>query len=96
MEPGAVRLADQHRIERRDASGARNRITGDHNDRFHQAFNAQLQQWISAVERGEHTGSTSWDGYAAALCATRGCSRSRARTAASSPSPWSTSPALYA
>ncbi len=66
LETGAVRLADQHRIERRDATGAGNRITTDHNDRFHQAFNAQLQQWIDAVARGEHTGSTAWDGYAAA------------------------------
>ena len=25
-----------------------------------------MQEWIDAVSRGEHTGSTTWDGYAAA------------------------------
>ena len=30
------------------------------------AFVTEVQEWISAVARGEHTGSTSWDGYAAA------------------------------
>ncbi len=67
LETGTVRLSDQNVIERRDGQGARNRITRDHNDRFHQAFNAEVQQWINAVARGEHTGSTSWDGYAAAV-----------------------------
>jgi myo-inositol 2-dehydrogenase/D-chiro-inositol 1-dehydrogenase len=67
LESGAVSLADQNVIERRDVNGARNRLTMDHNQRFHLAFNAELQQWINAVARGEHTGSSSWDGYAAAV-----------------------------
>jgi myo-inositol 2-dehydrogenase/D-chiro-inositol 1-dehydrogenase len=66
MESGTASLADQNVIERRDASGARNRLAADHNDRFHQAFNAELQQWLNAVAAGRHTGPTAWDGYAAA------------------------------
>ena len=45
---------------------ASNSISRDHNDRFWGAFVTEVQEWISGVERGEHTGSTSWDGYAAA------------------------------
>ncbi|MBB2921263.1 Gfo/Idh/MocA family protein [Cellulomonas cellasea] len=96
METGAVRLADQHRIERRDASGARNRITGDHNDRFDQAFNAELQQWISAVERGEHTGSTSWDGYAAAVVCDAGVQSLQSDDGRLVPVSMVDKPALYA
>ncbi|MGO1592153.1 MAG: Gfo/Idh/MocA family protein [Ancrocorticia sp.] len=65
MESGTTRLSDQNRSVVRDAAGDRHRICTDHNDRFHDAFNQEVQQWIRAVERGEHTGSSSWDGYAA-------------------------------
>ena len=33
--------------------------------RFQAAFNREVQEWINAVARDEHTGSTAWDGYAA-------------------------------
>jgi len=66
-EKGVVALADQNVIDVRDASGARNRITRDHNDRFYGAFVTEVQEWITAVSEGRHTGSSSWDGYAAAV-----------------------------
>jgi myo-inositol 2-dehydrogenase/D-chiro-inositol 1-dehydrogenase len=66
LETGTVALTAQAGIERRDAAGARHRVAADHNDRFRLAFIAELQQWADAVARGEHTGSTAWDGYAAA------------------------------
>ena len=65
MEQGTIRLSDQHRTVVRDGEGERNPICRSHIDRFHDAFNAEVSQWIRAVERGEHTGSTAWDGYAA-------------------------------
>lgn len=65
-EKGTVTLADQHAIEVRDGSGHRNAIARDHNERFWAAFVTEVQEWISAVAVGEHSGSTSWDGYAAA------------------------------
>ena len=49
----------------RDGHGDRNAVCGSHIDRFHDAFNAEVQQWIRAVERDEHAGSDAWDGYAA-------------------------------
>ncbi|MHA6523483.1 Gfo/Idh/MocA family protein [Tessaracoccus sp. G1721] len=65
METGTIRLGDQEQTHIRDGAGNRNPICRSHIDRFHDAFNAEVQQWIRAVERGEHTGSTAWDGYAA-------------------------------
>lgn len=65
-ETGTVRLSDQQRIERTGAPGRFHALTQDHNQRFGQAFAREVGEWISAASRGEHTGSTSWDGYAAA------------------------------
>ncbi len=65
METGTVRLGDQEQTYIRDMHGNRNAICSSHIDRFHDAFNTELQQWIRAVERDEHTGSSAWDGYAA-------------------------------
>ena len=65
-ERGAVSLGDQELTSVRTNFRAGNKLTRDHNDRFRGAFVSEVQQWISAVARGEHTGSTSWDGYAAA------------------------------
>ena len=65
METGTVRLGDQEKVRVRDLSGDRNAMCQSHIDRFQAAFNQEFQQWIRAVERDEHTGSTAWDGYAA-------------------------------
>jgi myo-inositol 2-dehydrogenase/D-chiro-inositol 1-dehydrogenase len=66
-EKGVVSLGDQNVIDVRDAGGARNKIARDHNDRFYGAFVTEVQEWITAVSEGRHTGSSSWDGYAAAV-----------------------------
>lgn len=65
-ERGTVSLADQNAVTVRDGAGHRNSIARDHNDRFGGAFVTEVQEWIDAVAIGEHTGSTAWDGYAAA------------------------------
>jgi myo-inositol 2-dehydrogenase/D-chiro-inositol 1-dehydrogenase len=78
-EKGVVSLSDQNVIDVRDAGGARNRIARDHNDRFYGAFVTEVQEWITAVSEGRHTGSSSWDGYAAAVVCDAGV---RALTAA--------------
>ena len=65
-EKGTVSLGDQNAIVVRDGVGVRNAIARDHNDRFWGAFVTEVQEWINGVAVGEHTGSTTWDGYAAA------------------------------
>lgn len=65
METGTVRLGDQEKIHVRDGYGDRNKICRSHIDRFHAAFNQEVQEWIRAVSKDEHTGADAWDGYAA-------------------------------
>lgn len=65
MEQGTIRLGDQEHTYTRDKCGDRNAICSSHVDRFHDAFNTEIQAWINAVSRDEHTGSDAWDGYAA-------------------------------
>ena len=38
----------------------------DWRDRFIRAYDAELQDWLTAVAAGTSTGPSSWDGYAAA------------------------------
>lgn len=65
MEAGTVRLTDQEHSAIRTGQVDKHAICQSHVDRFQDAFNQEFQQWIRAVERDEHTGSSSWDGYAA-------------------------------
>ncbi|MFV0461223.1 MAG: Gfo/Idh/MocA family protein [Actinomycetales bacterium] len=65
-ETGVISLSDQNLITRRDDHGRNNRITTDHNDRFWGAFVGEVQSWINAATAGGATGSSAWDGYAAA------------------------------
>lgn len=65
MENAAASLGDQEGIHIRDIEGNRNRMCQSHIDRFHGAFNTEVQSWINAVAADTHTGSTAWDGYAA-------------------------------
>ncbi|WIK64131.1 Gfo/Idh/MocA family protein [Gleimia hominis] len=67
MEKGTARLGDQEQIFIRDRAGNRNAICRSHIDRFHAAFNQEVQEWINAVKADRHTGSTAWDGYAATV-----------------------------
>lgn len=66
-ETGVVRLADQELVHRADQHGRHHRLATDHNQRFGAAFTAEVQQWITASADDRHTGSSSWDGYAAAV-----------------------------
>ena len=66
-EQGIVRLGDQELVVRADKLGRHNRLTMDHNQRFGQAFVTEVQEWITAAAADRHTGSSSWDGYAAAV-----------------------------
>lgn len=65
LETAAVRLGDQEKIHIRDSHGNRNAMCQSHIDRFQTTFNREVQEWINAVAEDRHTGSTSWDGYAA-------------------------------
>ena len=65
-ESGTVALADVGEVTL-TASGRRGvRVPVDWRDRFVRAYDAELQDWLTAVAAGTSTGPTSWDGFAAA------------------------------
>ena len=72
--PRRGRLRERDRRPRADVSevtvrAARRhggRVPVDWRDRFIRAYDAELQDWLTAVAAGTSTGPSSWDGYAAA------------------------------
>jgi myo-inositol 2-dehydrogenase/D-chiro-inositol 1-dehydrogenase len=65
-ETGTVALADVSEVTVRAAGRYGGRIPVDWRDRFIRAYDAELQDWLTAVAAGASTGPSSWDGYAAA------------------------------
>jgi len=65
-EEGTMSLSDQNPITTRRAQMNTNSITRGHDDRFYDAFVAEVQQWIDSSVAGTQSGPNSWDGYAAA------------------------------
>jgi myo-inositol 2-dehydrogenase/D-chiro-inositol 1-dehydrogenase len=65
-ESGTVALADVGEVTL-SASGRRGgRVPVDWRDRFVRAYDAELQDWLTAVAAGTSTGPSAWDGLAAA------------------------------
>ena len=65
-ETGTVALADVSEVTVRAAGLHGGRVPVDWRDRFIRAYDAELQDWLTAVAAGTSTGPSSWDGYAAA------------------------------
>jgi len=66
-ESGTVTLADSGGVTL-SADGRRSgRVPADWRERFARAYDAELQDWLTAVAAGTSTGPGSWDGYAAAV-----------------------------
>ncbi len=65
-ETGTVALADVSEVTVRRAGRHGGRVPVDWRDRFIRAYDAELQDWLTAVAAGTSAGPTSWDGFAAA------------------------------
>ena len=65
-ETGTVALADVSEVMVRAAGRHGGRVPVDWRDRFVRAYDAELQDWLTAVAAGTTAGPSSWDGYAAA------------------------------
>jgi myo-inositol 2-dehydrogenase / D-chiro-inositol 1-dehydrogenase len=65
-ERGTVSVGDEHgpRVSADGRWGGR--VTQDFLERFEDAYDRQVQAWVDATRRGEVTGPSVWDGYAAA------------------------------
>ena len=65
-ETGTVALADVSEVTLRSAGRHGGRVPVDWRDRFIRAYDAEVQDWLTAVAAGTSTGPSSWDGFAAA------------------------------
>jgi myo-inositol 2-dehydrogenase/D-chiro-inositol 1-dehydrogenase len=65
-ETGTVALADVSEVAVRAAGRHGGRVPADWRDRFIRAYDAELQDWLTAVAAGTSTGPSAWDGFAAA------------------------------
>jgi len=65
-EDGTAALADRSQVILRHAGTVSGTVPQDWRERFADAYDTELQEWINAVTAGEGaTGPSSWDGYAA-------------------------------
>jgi myo-inositol 2-dehydrogenase/D-chiro-inositol 1-dehydrogenase len=68
-ELGVARLPERPSTVIRDAHGVRQQVPKDFRERFVEAYDQELREWIVAAGEGTATGPSTWDGYAATLVA---------------------------
>lgn len=66
-ESGTVELAETNAVVLKNGGRVSGRIPVDWRERFIRAYDTEFQDWIDAVGKGESTGPSSWDGYAATV-----------------------------
>lgn len=68
-ERGTARVGDGHALVTNAAGRWGGIIAQDYIERFADAYDREVQEWVDATRRGEVTGPSAWDGYAvAAVC----------------------------
>ncbi|MER5211769.1 Gfo/Idh/MocA family oxidoreductase [Streptomyces sp. NPDC002838] len=65
-ERGTARIGDGHALVTNMAGRWGGTIAQDFTERFADAYDREVQAWVDATRRGEITGPSVWDGYAAA------------------------------
>ncbi|MEU4092411.1 Gfo/Idh/MocA family oxidoreductase [Streptomyces sp. NPDC026673] len=65
-ERGSARIGDAHDLLVNTAGRWGGTIAPDFVERFADAYDREVQAWVDATRRGEVTGPSAWDGYAAA------------------------------
>jgi len=63
-ETGTLSLGEQSGVLVRQQGQYHGPIPADYRERFGDAYQAELQEWVDGVLRGEVTGPSAWDGYA--------------------------------
>jgi myo-inositol 2-dehydrogenase/D-chiro-inositol 1-dehydrogenase len=66
-ERGTVELAETNPVVVKGSGRFGGRVPEDWRERFIRAYDTEFQEWIDAASRGESTGPSSWDGYAATV-----------------------------
>jgi myo-inositol 2-dehydrogenase/D-chiro-inositol 1-dehydrogenase len=65
-ERGTARVGDGHAMVTHMAGRWGGTIAQDYLERFAAAYDREVQAWVDTTRRGEVTGPSAWDGYAAA------------------------------
>ena len=63
-ETGTLALGEHAGVQVRAEGGHHGPIPADYRERFGDAYQNELQEWVAGVLRGEITGPSAWDGYA--------------------------------
>lgn len=71
-ETGSARIGEEHGVAVTAAGGSRLEVPQDYLVRFADAYDREVQAWVDATRRGEVTGPSVWDGYAATAVAEAG------------------------
>ncbi|MFI5819757.1 Gfo/Idh/MocA family protein [Streptomyces rishiriensis] len=71
-EGGAARIGDDHGMPVTARGAVAADVPQDYLVRFADAYDREVQRWVDATRRGEVTGPTVWDGYAASAVAEAG------------------------
>ena len=66
-ERGTVELAETNKVVVKKAGQYGGRVPEDWRERFIRAYDTEFQEWIAAASKGESTGPSAWDGYAATV-----------------------------
>ena len=66
-ERGTAELGDSSPVVVRAAGQRRGRVPADWRERFRDAYDLELSEWIGSVGAGEATGPSAWDGYAVSV-----------------------------
>ncbi|MBR3866686.1 MAG: Gfo/Idh/MocA family oxidoreductase [Butyricicoccus sp.] len=68
-EKGVVNLPDPYAVNLRTNATYSMPLLTDWKDRFIEAYDIELTEWVKAVSNGAPTGPSAWDGYAACVAA---------------------------
>jgi myo-inositol 2-dehydrogenase/D-chiro-inositol 1-dehydrogenase len=71
-ESGTVELAETNTVVVKKNGQYGGRVPEDWRERFIRAYDTEFQEWIIAASKGESTGPSSWDGYAATVVCAAG------------------------
>ena len=63
-ESGTLALGEHAGVQVRAEGGHHGPIPADYRERFGDAYQNELEEWVAGVLRGEITGPSAWDGYA--------------------------------
>ena len=68
-EKGTVNLPDPYAVVKRANATRSFPILTDWKDRFIEAYDIELTEWVKSLAAGGPTGPSAWDGYAACVAA---------------------------